>query len=65
MLVMIHCSKCGVEVDTLAKRRHRCRTKKVDNQGERDSSSSSQMILGFFRGRGFGPRPYLRKRPEK
>lgn len=65
VLVMIHCSKCGVEVDTLAKRRHRCRTKKVRNQGEQEFRSSSQMIFGFYRGRGFGPRPYLRKRRQK
>lgn len=51
------CVKCGKEVDTLAKRRHRCRIARTPVT----ESESDQWTLGFYRGRGCGKAPYLRK----
>lgn len=54
------CTKCGKDVDTLAKRIHRCRSPRVYKPEQ-----GNQLVLGSFAGRGFGIRPYLRKSREE
>jgi len=59
------CSKCGKDVDTLAKRIHRCGKSRIRQSSLSVEDKSEQTVLGYFRGRGFGPRPYLRKRRKE